>query len=89
MPKAGKTTVCHPENVAQFNAELRETLPEAHELAREMHKRGMVDGMRGARISGKSAHDTATGVAVMPVLGAAAESRLADLWWARDHGGAQ
>ena len=89
MPIAGKITVCHPENVTQFNADLRETLPEAHALAREMHKRGMIDGLRGARIADKAAAEAETGVAVMPVLSQAAESRLADLWWAREHGGAK
>jgi len=65
---------CTPGNVQAFNARLREELPELYDLARELHRAGLIDGLRGARIGpvGSLSKD-----GVVPVLSSPAESRLA------------
>lgn len=68
--------VCGPENVQAFNARLRAELPEFHAFAKALHERGMIDGLRGARIGPVG---TLEQRGVVPVLSAAAESRLTDL----------
>lgn len=82
MPEPIKETLCTPENAREFNAALRETLPEAHDLARALHKAGMIDGLRGARIRPAGAEKRAGGVAVRPALSLAAEARHLDREWA-------
>lgn len=46
-----KTLTCGPENVAEFNAALRNHAPQAFDLARHLHQLGMIDGLRGARLA--------------------------------------
>lgn len=41
---------CGPENVEHFKARLKDELPEAWELAKELYKAGLMDGLRGARL---------------------------------------
>lgn len=66
---------CGPENVAEFNSRLRAELPAAFELAKALRARGMIAGLRGARIGPVGSLDQR---GVVPVLSAAAETRLAD-----------
>ena len=65
---------CGPENVQAFNARLRDELPEFHAFARELHRLGLIDGLRGARIGPVGGLGQG---GVVPVLSDAAESRLA------------
>ena len=46
----GKMIVCGPENVTEFRATMKEVMPEFYEAAKALHKLGMIDGLRGARI---------------------------------------
>lgn len=48
---AARVVTCGPENVSEFNAELRRHAPEAFDLARALHAAGMIDGLRGARLA--------------------------------------
>lgn len=50
MLPPGFDLVCGPENVREFNAALRETLPEFADFARELHKTGLIAGLRGCRL---------------------------------------
>tara|TARA_R110002049_G_scaffold73666_23_gene190306 strand:+ start:1797 stop:1991 length:195 start_codon:yes stop_codon:yes gene_type:complete len=45
-----KPITCTPENVAQFNAALRQQ-PDLFEFAKALHKAGLIDGLAGARIT--------------------------------------
>lgn len=65
---------CGPENVQAFNARLRDELPEFHAFARELHRLGLINGLRGARIAPVGGLGQG---GVVPVLSDAAESRLA------------
>lgn len=65
---------CGPENVQAFNARLRDELPEFHAFARELHRLGLIDGLRGARIGPVGGLGQG---GVVPVLSDASESRLA------------
>lgn len=82
MPETIKEILCTPENAREFNAALREALPGAHDLARALHKAGLIDGLRGARIRPVGAENHAALVAVRPALSAASESRRLDREWA-------
>lgn len=64
--------------MAAFNARLRREAPEAFALAQALHKAGMLDGLRGARIGPLG---SLPGEGVVPVLSDEAEARLADLHW--------
>lgn len=66
---------CGPENVTDFNARLRAELPEFYAIARECHRLGLIDGLRGARIGPLGSLGQG---GVVPVLSADTESRLAD-----------
>lgn len=70
-----KPLTCGPENVADFNARLRTDLPGLFDLAKALHQRGMIDGLRGARI-GPAGSLGQRGV--VPALSNAAEKRLRD-----------
>lgn len=67
-------TTCTPENAQAFNARLRNELPEFHAFAKECHRLGLIDGLRGARIGPVDSLEQA---GVVPVLSYEAESRLA------------
>ncbi|TVO53836.1 hypothetical protein [Denitromonas halophila] len=43
--------VCDATNARQFNAAVRQHLPEFHDLAKAFHARGLIPGLRGARIT--------------------------------------
>ncbi|WP_041646668.1 hypothetical protein [Aromatoleum aromaticum] len=75
--------VCAADNVGEFNARLRTELPEFHAFAKALHQRGLIDGLGGARIGPVGSLEQ-RGVA--PVLSAAAETRMADVEWARNKG---
>lgn len=49
--RAGKVITCGPENVAEFNAELRKHCPEAFELAKALHAVGLISGLAGAKLA--------------------------------------
>lgn len=70
----GRPITCGAENIQAFNARLRDELPEFHAFARELHRLGLIDGLRGARIGPVGALRRG---GVVPVLSDAAESRLA------------
>jgi len=70
----GQPITCGPENVQAFNARLRDELPEFHAFARELHRLGLIDGLRGARIGPVGSLGQG---GVVPALSDAAESRLA------------
>ena len=74
--------LCTPENAREFNTALRESLPEAHDLARALHKAGMIDGLRGARIRPVGGENSRGLVAARPTLSAASEARILDREWA-------
>lgn len=78
-----KSMLCTPENTAEFNARLREEMPEFHAFARALHERGFIDGLRGARIGPVGSLEQR---GVVPVLPDAAEARLADREWAKRGG---
>lgn len=65
---------CGPENVQAFNARLRAELPEFHAFAQALHRHGLIDGLRGARIG--PVGSLGQGGAV-PTLSDGAETRLA------------
>lgn len=65
---------CTPDNAQAFNARLRDEMPEFHAFAKECHRLGLIDGLRGARIG--PVGSLGQGGAV-PVLSYDAESRLA------------
>lgn len=48
--KSGEVVKCTQENAKEFGTEMKRVMPEFHELAKELFKRGMIDGMRGARM---------------------------------------
>ena len=77
---------CHEGNVGEFNAALRDE-PELRAFAAALHQRGMIDGLRGARL--RPADAPRAEVGVTPVLSFEAEKRLADLWWKRAQEGKQ
>lgn len=83
MPESVKAITCGPENVADFNAALRQHAPEAHDMAKALHKRGLISGLAGARMRPTGADQQAAGVAVRPTLSAALEARSADREWNR------
>lgn len=80
----GPAITCGPENVAHFNARLRTELPEFAVFAKALHERGMIDGLRGARLGPVGSLDQR---GVVPVLAAATETRLAGIEWARNQEG--
>lgn len=80
--KMNKSIACGPENVIEFNAALRASLPAAHSLARALHQRGMIDGLRGARIGPVGGFESG----VVPVLSDEAEKREQDRKWAAGNG---
>lgn len=80
----GPAITCGPDNVAHFNARLRTALPEFAAFAKALHERGMIDGLRGARIGPVGSLEQRGAV---PVLSAAAETRLAGIEWSRNQGG--
>lgn len=71
---------CGPENVQSFNARLRAELPEFHAFAKALRERGMIDGLRGARIGPVGSLEQR---GVTPTASPAVESRLADREWKR------
>ena len=73
---------CHEANVGEFNAALREHA-ELRAFAAGLHQAGMIDGLRGARLRPADTPRPENLQGATPVLSAAAESRLADLWWKR------
>lgn len=81
------TIFCHEGNVTEFNAALRDH-PDIRAFVAALHAAGLIDGLRGAwlRPAGDPTPDNLHGAA--PVLSAAAESRLADARWQRQHNGA-
>lgn len=74
---------CTADNVREFNAALRQHLPGAHDLARELHRLGLITGLAGARIG--PAGSLADPRAVQPVLPYDTERRLADAEWAKSN----
>jgi len=63
--------VCTAENTAEFNARLRTELAPLFDLAKELHKLGMIDGLRGARIRATSDpkwRDEGTGVPLSQIV---------------------
>lgn len=78
------TLFCHEDNVREFNAALREQ-PDIRDFAIALHKAGLIDGLRGARL--RPAGTEPAEVGVTPVLSFEAEKRLADRAWKRAHGG--
>lgn len=76
-----KTMTCGEDNVAEFNARLRSEMPEFREFARALHARGMIDGLRGARIASLPEGLPRPPGAVAPVLSRESESRIADRKW--------
>lgn len=80
-----KTLLCTPENVREFNATLRQELPGAHDLVRALMERGLMDGLRGARIGPVGGLEAGA----VPTLSDAAEKRLADAAWARQQAAAK
>ena len=65
---------CTPDNAQAFNARLRDEMPEFHAFAKECHRLGLIDGLRGARIGPVGSLEQG---GVVPVLSYEAESRLA------------
>lgn len=72
--KVGCCMECTAENVAAFNARLRDELPEAYALAKALHAAGLIDGLRGARIGPSGSFEG--GVVPEPL----ATNRSAVLW---------
>lgn len=75
---------CGPENVAEFNARLRTELPEFHAFAKALHERGMIDGLRGARI-GPVGSLPDNGVP-LTAISTEVEGRILDREWERGRG---
>lgn len=67
-------TTCTPDNAQAFNARLRDEMPEFHAFAKECHRLGLIDGLRGARIGPVGSLGQG---GVVPVLSYETESRLA------------
>lgn len=65
-PLPDQPITCGPENVAHFNALLRSHLPEFHRLAQALHARGLIDGLRGAKIGPAGSLSTDGVVASLP-----------------------
>lgn len=78
------TMACAEDNQEKFRLAFRDAVgDEGRALAKALFDAGMIDGLRGVRIRPLDAPEPAGEVRVRPVLSAAAESRLADLWWRR------
>lgn len=75
---------CTAENAAEFNARLREYMPDFHALAAALHRRGMVNGLRNARIAALPDGLPRAPAAVQPALPAASETRHLDREWSRE-----
>lgn len=73
-PKEKRLLECSQDNVAEFNGRLRAEMPEFFELAKALRERGMISGLRGARIG--PAGSLSRG-GVVPALSNATEARLA------------
>ena len=48
---------CTAYNAREFNAALRDRLPELHDLAKAFHARGMLPGLRGATLRDNATAD--------------------------------
>lgn len=48
---------CTADNAREFNAALRERLPELHAMAKAFHERGMLPGLRGATLRDNATAD--------------------------------
>lgn len=79
-------TECTTENAAEFNARLREYMPDFHALAAALHRRGMIDGLRNARIAPLPEGLPRSPGAVQPTFRAASEARHLDREWVRKQG---
>lgn len=75
---------CTPETLGEFRAALR-AQPDIHAFVAELHRLGLIDGLRHARI-GPVGSLGAPGVT--PTLTDAAETRLLNAEWARQQGSA-
>jgi hypothetical protein len=64
---------CTAGNVAEFNRRLRAELPGAFDLAKELHRAGLLDGLAGARFAPRGGLEN---LGVGPQLSDAAEARL-------------
>ncbi len=45
-----KKIVCGPENVKEFNGQMKAVAPEFHSLAKQLHAAGLIKGLRGATL---------------------------------------
>ncbi|MGZ4954128.1 MAG: hypothetical protein ACXV8Q_03360 [Methylobacter sp.] len=45
-----KKIVCGPENVTDFNRQIKSVAPEFHNLAKQLHAAGLITGLRGATL---------------------------------------
>lgn len=78
---------CTADNAAEFNGQLRECMPEFHALAAALHRRGMIDGLRNARLAQVPEGLPRAPGAVPPTPTAASETRFLDREWERRRGG--
>ena len=76
---------CHEDNIAEFNAALREHA-ELRAFAAALHKAGMIDGLRGCRLRQSDDPDQDPRRGVTPALSDEAERRINDAHWARSQG---
>ena len=89
-PVAVPAMTCAEDNQDVFRPAFRGAVgAEGHAFAKALFDSGLIDGLRGARIRPLVAQSHDVEVGVCPVLSDAAESRLADLWWARAQEGKQ
>lgn len=58
--------LCGPENVATFNAALRERLPAFHALAKELLRVGLINGLRGVSLESLG-HGDPKALSALPV----------------------
>lgn len=83
--EAVPTMVCEADNVAQFNAAMRQHAPAAHALAGAFFRLGMIDGLAGASIrstQAAQAREKATeDKRAIPVLGGASVERSLRQWY--------
>lgn len=42
--------MCGPDNVADFNRQMKALVPEFYDLAKQLHAAGLIDGLRGATL---------------------------------------